>query len=131
MLCLPRAGAFAAEAPATAARPGGKHAAVPVIGVTDLYHPPQDADDNFDLLLVYGLPEMDLRAVVLYCTDDGFRRPISDVPGMTMDRDGPREPGILPVAQLNYIFGRAVPCAPGPFTPLKHPADGAWEAPGF
>ncbi len=103
---------------------------VPVIDVTDLYHPPQDPDDNFDLLMAYGLPEIDLRAVVLDCTD-GFRQPVSDVPGMWVDKNGPREPGFIPVAQLNYLFDRAVPCAVGPFQRLTSPEDTARGVPKF
>lgn len=103
---------------------------VPVIDVTDLYHPPQDPDDNFDLLMAYGLPEIDLRAVVLDCTD-GFRQPVSDVPGMWVDKNGPREPGLIPVAQLNYLFDRTVPCAVGPFRRLASPEDTARDVPKF
>ena len=42
---------------------------VPVIDVTDLYHPHQDVGDNFDVLAAYALPEIDLRAVILDCTE--------------------------------------------------------------
>ena len=29
---------------------------VPVIDITDLYHPPQDPGDNLDLIAAYGCP---------------------------------------------------------------------------
>ena len=33
---------------------------IPLIDVTDLYHPHQDVGDNFDLLAAYAMPELDL-----------------------------------------------------------------------
>ena len=98
-------------APALAATAGKK---VPLIDVTDLYHPPQDPGDNLDLIAAYALPEVDLRAVVLDCTA-AFRKPVADFAGLPPDPSGPRDPGFIPVTQLNYIFNRAVPCAAGPF----------------
>ena len=41
---------------------------VPVIDITDLYHPPQDVGDNLDLIAAYALPEVDLKAVILDVT---------------------------------------------------------------
>lgn len=64
-----------------------KVAKIPVIDVTDLYHPCQDIGDNFDLITAYALPEIDLRAVILDCTDEW--------------RSGSRlDPGFIPVTQL-------------------------------
>ena len=85
---------------------------IPVIDCTDLYHPHQDPGDNFDLIAAYGLPEIDLRGVVLDVTER-FRLPPGErgEDGQATDSGGPREPGIVPVTQLNYIFGRAVPPA--------------------
>ncbi len=39
-------------------------ASVPLIDVTDLYHPYQHAGDNFDILAAYALPEVDPLAIV-------------------------------------------------------------------
>jgi pyrimidine-specific ribonucleoside hydrolase len=103
---------------------------VPVIDVTDLYHPPQDAGDNFDLIAAYALPEVDLRAVVLDCTA-AFRKPKADHPGLFADSDGPRDPGFIPVTQLNCVFGRSVPCAVGPYTMMKSPRDKMLDVPKF
>ena len=77
---------------------------IPVIDVTDLYPPHQDVGDNFDLITAYALPELDLRAVVLDCTEP-FRQPVAKDPGPGLfpDPNGPREPGFIPVLQLNYI----------------------------
>ena len=105
---------------------------VPVIDVTDLYHPPQDPGDNFDLLAAYALPEVDLRAVILDCTES-FRQPVANDPrpGLFADAHGPRDPGFIPVLQLNYLFGRAVPCAAGPFLPMRSLDDQMRDVPAF
>ncbi|MCC6730168.1 MAG: nucleoside hydrolase [Chthonomonadales bacterium] len=96
---------------------------VPVIDITDLYHPAQDPGDNVDLIAAYGLPEVELRAVVLDVSQR-YRRPHRDaIDPAYSDPTGPRDGGFIPVAQLNYIFGRDVPCAAGPFEPMRHPGD--------
>lgn len=43
-------------------------AKIPVIVITDVYHPAQDQGYNFDLLMAYTLPNSDLKAVILDCT---------------------------------------------------------------
>ena len=101
----------------------------PVIDVTDLYHPFQDPGDNLDLIQAYSLPEVDLRAVILDITD-AFRLPVANHPVLWRDPNGPREPGIIPVAQLNALFGRNVPCAYGPFTAMRSLDDPMTGAPG-
>jgi len=105
---------------------------LPLIDVTDLYHPHQDVGDNFDILAAYALPELDLRAVILDCTEP-FRQPVAKDPGPGLfpDARGPREPGFIPVWQLNYIFGRNVPCATIPFTRMKSVDDKMLDAPPF
>ena len=107
-------------------------ARIPLIDVTDLYHPHQDVGDNFDILAAYSLPEVDLRAVILDCTEP-FRQPVAKNPGPGLfpDTGGPREPGFIPVLQLNYIFGRNVPCATCPFTRMKSVGDKMLDAPRF
>lgn len=102
---------------------------IPLIHITDLYHPPQDPDDHFDLATVALLPEFDLRGVIL------------DVTGKFLESaprgyDIPRDPGFVPVAQLSYLLGRAIPVAAGPLEPLRHPGDTAkdrqiWEQAGI
>ncbi|MCS7238696.1 MAG: hypothetical protein NZ899_10570 [Thermoguttaceae bacterium] len=105
---------------------------IPVIDVTDLYHPHQDFGDNFDLIAAYALPEVDLRAVILDCTEP-FRQPVAENPGPGLfpDPHGPREPGFIPVWQLNYVFDRNVPCATGPWTRMRSPADTMLDVPAF
>jgi hypothetical protein len=103
---------------------------IPIIDVTDLYQPFQDSGDNLDLVHAFTFPDVDLRAVILDVTD-GFRLPVSTVPNMWQDRDGPREPGIVPVTQLNYIFDRQVPYAVGPFTAMRSADDRMLDVPAF
>lgn len=45
------------------------------------------------------------------------------------DPNGPREAGIIPAAQLNALFGRNIPYAYGPYTPLKSLTDPMTDAP--
>ena len=98
---------------------------VPIIDCTDLYHPHQDVGDNFDMVAAYALPEVDLRAVILDVTNR-FRQPeVADGP------PGPREPGLIPLSQMNYIFDRNVPVAVSPFEPMRSPEDPMRDAPQF
>lgn len=112
---------------ATVEQPGR----LPVIDITDLYHPPQDPGDNFDLIAAYGLPEVDLRAVILDVSDR-YRRPyVNKRDHRFDDPSGGRDPGFIPVQQLNYLFDRDVPTACAPFSPMRAPADPMWDAPKF
>ncbi len=97
---------------------------VPVIDITDLYHPPQDFDDAFDLVIPYALPEIDLLGVLLDISHR-YRVPYKGEgeEGWYSDPTGGREPGFIPVWQLNYLFDRAVPCAPCPFVPMARTTD--------
>ncbi|HEX2864749.1 MAG TPA: hypothetical protein VHN99_09285 [Deinococcales bacterium] len=106
---------------------------VPVIDLTDLYHPYQDVDDNLDLLLAFGLPDVNLLGVILDAHEP-FRQPVADVrdrPALWADPFGPREPGFVPVTQLNFVFDRQVPCACGPFTRMRSPGDAMLDATRF
>ncbi len=98
----------AAAASSSAAKP------IPFIHTTDLYNPPQDPDDHVDLATVYALPELDLRAVIL----DPSRRFV-----------GQLDPGFVPVVQMNFLSGRAVPVAAGPIDPLRSSSDAAEDRP--
>ena len=100
-----------------------------LINITDLYHPHQDVGDNFDLIMPYGLPDVDMLLVVLDCTDK-FRQPYAHHAEWP-DANGPREPGIIPVAQLNYIFNRNIPCGVGPFSPMDSPTDPMLHIPPY
>src|SRR5690625_2425140 len=103
----------------------------PVIVVTDLYHPHQDPGDNFDLIFPYAMPNIDLQAVVLDCTDR-YRRPYANhEEPFFRDPTGPRDPGFIPVIQLNSIFNRNVPVSVGPYTPMKSTDDVMTDVPEF
>ncbi len=111
---------------------GGK---TPVVVITDLYHPYQDPGDNLDLIMGYSLPEIDLKAIILDITDH-FRKKVADHPTLWKDPHGPREAGIIPVAQLNYIYNRNVPFAVGPLTAMRSETDemldiSPWEEQGI
>ncbi len=69
---------------------------VPILYTTDLYHPHEDPDDHFDLAILFALPELDVRAIVI---DRGERH---------KDR-----PGIVTLQQMMAITGRSVPWALG------------------
>ncbi len=65
---------------------------IPVIYVSDLYHPFEDPDDHFDLAALFGLTQFDIKMIII-------------------DNAKPYEktPGKIPVEQLNYITDRKVP----------------------
>ena len=104
---------------------------VRVIDVTDLYHFHQDKGDNIDLIAPYAMEEIDLCAVILDATEHFRQKESWDVTGKFFDPGGPRDPGIIPVNQLNYIFDEAVPCAPAPFQPMQSPTDKLLDAPKY
>lgn len=93
---------------------------VPVIVISDLYYPAQDVGDNVDLLTPYALEQIDLKAVIF------------DITRSHMNEDGiRRDPGFIPVRQLNYLFGKDVPCAAAPYDSLSSPEDRKEDAPAF
>lgn len=127
------AGVLAAEG-GVASEPGKKaHVPerIPVIDITDLYHPPQDPGDNVDLITAYGLPEVDLKAVILDVTQR-YRRPyVNEADHSYDDPAGKRDPGFVSVLQLDYIFGRRTACGVGPFESMSSPEDAMRRLPGF
>ncbi|MCS7304107.1 MAG: hypothetical protein NZ602_03230 [Thermoguttaceae bacterium] len=71
-----------------------------VIHITDLYRPPADPDDHFDLVCAFALAKqgyIDLAAVVI-------EAPKPDFAG---------DPDVMAVAQLNRLTGLAVPVVAG------------------
>lgn len=68
---------------------------IPVIYSTDLYQPPQDPDDHYDLALLASLPELDVRAVIF--------------DNATAWRDASKEAAIGALSQISDITGRPVP----------------------
>ena len=91
----------------------------PIIVITDLY---QDPGDNMDLIMGFGLPDVNLKAILLDITDS-FRKEIADHPTLWKDPRGPREGGVIPIEQLKYIFNKNVPYAMGPLSMMKSESD--------
>jgi pyrimidine-specific ribonucleoside hydrolase len=94
----------------------------PLIHVTDLYHPPQDPDDHFDLATILGLEEYDLKGVIL----DATERFLNPSPAGS---DIARDPGFIPVIQMAFLLGRDIPVAAGPRYPLKSVDDDVSDRP--
>lgn len=103
---------------------------IPVVVITDLYHPYQDPGDNLDLINAFSLQDVDLKAVILDITDS-FRKDTADHPTLWKDPRGPREAGIIPLMQLNYIYNRQVRFAIGPVNLMKSETDKMSDTPGF
>jgi hypothetical protein len=83
-----------------------------VIHITDLFNPPGDPDDHFDLLTLLSLKDLPVAAVVL---------------DHTVDRG---VPGVRTVKKAAELFGRpAIPCAVGLSERLKSQRDTAEDRP--
>jgi prepilin-type processing-associated H-X9-DG protein len=85
---------------------------VPVIYCTDLFHPPDDPDDWFDLATAVAMEELDLLGIVL---DQGEKQL--------------KKPGRIPIEQMASIAGRDVPFASGLATALASPSDKGLDQP--
>ena len=97
-----------------------KDTSVPIILISDLYYPAQDIGDNVDLLTPFALEQIDLKAIIF------------DITRSHLNEDGiRRDPGYIPVRQLNYLFGKDVPCAAAPYDSLSFPEDRKEDAPLF
>jgi pyrimidine-specific ribonucleoside hydrolase len=72
---------------------------IPVIYSTDLYSPPMDPDDNFDLACLFSIKELDVKAIII---DNAAKSPVN--------------PGIIPVRQIEHLSGSSAPVAVG----LRH-----------
>jgi len=97
-------------------------ARVPLIHITDLYHPPQDPDDQFDLATVLALPEFELKAVLLDIT---WKFTVPRPAGWDLTRD----PGVVTVAQAGFLRGTTIPVAVGPRDPLTAMTDDISDRP--
>jgi hypothetical protein len=122
--CMTALAAFGIPSKLRAARSrrGEGSGKIPLVHITDLYHPPQDPDDHIDLLTAFALEEFNLRGVIL----DVTKRFLLAAPA---GFDIAREPGFAPVAQLAYLLGRPAASAVGPVQPLSHPGDDAADRP--
>jgi hypothetical protein len=100
----------------------GKERAVPIIYSTDLYHPPDDADDTFDTAALFAMNEFDIRGIIL---DNGRGRQVEN----PVDAPFKHRRGRPPLMQLMHITGRKVKYAPGLPQPLGSAADKGLEQP--
>jgi UDP-2,3-diacylglucosamine pyrophosphatase LpxH len=87
-------------------------APIPVIHLTDLFHPHEDPDDHVDLACLFSMADIDLRAVIL---DNGPRQKA--------------EPGRAAVAQLMAITGKKPGVAAGLAPKLASPRDTGKDQP--
>ena len=78
---------------------------LPVVYLTDLFHPYNDPDDHFDLAAIYSLDQFDLKAVIIDNTVHS------------------KAPGKIPVKQMNRITRREVPAYLGLGSELGSPDD--------
>jgi pyrimidine-specific ribonucleoside hydrolase len=112
-----------------------KKGKIPIIVSTDLYLPRLDSGDNFDLVMPYGLDEIDLKAIILD-VDQPFLEGKPFVGAFNKGTEGAtkptiRDPGVVAIEQLNYIFDRPVPYGMSPFTRMRAPNDAMWDAPKY
>ena len=84
--------------------------AIPTLHVTDLFRPPNDPDDHWDLTTQYALARRGKIGLCGILIDHPPSAPV-------------RSPDLWAVAQMNYITGRAVPVMVG--SP-RVPAEGEW-----
>jgi hypothetical protein len=83
---------------------------VPVIYITDLYHPHHDLDDHFDLVAMYAVEGFDIKSIII-----DYAEPY-------------KTPGIKPIEQMNYITHKNIPVYLGLKENLKTPDDKAlWQ----
>ena len=82
-------------------------ARIPIIYTTDLYHPHEDPDDHFDLMTLFALPELEVRAIIFDIGDHGRERPL----------------GLPALQQVMHMTGKQVPYATGLTSNLESPED--------
>jgi len=88
---------------------------IPVIYSTDLYHPPQDPDDHYDLAILSCLEELELKALIF------------DVATTTRKTE---EAGTVALNQMAKITGKSLPpWKIGLVNPLRSPDDQAFDQP--
>lgn len=109
-------GALSVRLPAMAQAQNPSGDGLPLIHVTDIYHPHGDPDDHFDLAVAYALAQrgaFDLRGVVIDYPP-GFRA---------------GDPAVVAVTQMNRLTGMAAPIVTGTSRKLKSRTDMMSDAP--
>jgi len=90
----------------------GEPGSVPIVYVTDLYHPHDDPDDHVDLATLFAIPEFDIRAIVIDLGEHGKGRA-----------------GTPAIEQMMHLTGRTAPYATGLVANLETPVDTGEEHP--
>ncbi len=117
-------------APLASAEPGvmtekTSNMPTPLIHMTDLYQPPCDPDDHWDLATVYALAKQGRVRLLGVVLDYPLQPdPFGFVPL------GAGEPAVQAVAQMNYITGLAVPAVLGVSVPFDQVESGKAELSG-
>ena len=110
------ASAFAEES-GEAERPAG--GATPLIHLTDLYHPPCDPDDHWDLATVYALARSGRVRLLGVALDYSLPADPEADPATA-----PGDPGVVAVAQMNHIAGLSAPAVVGASVPYADVVSG-------
>ena len=100
---------------------------ISIINVTDLYFPPQDPGDNFDIVTAYLLPEIELKAIILDVTEKYRHQRYY----LDHDVHTKREAGIIAIHQMNYITDRNVPYGVSPYSKMKRKDDPMSDVPNY
>ncbi len=87
---------------------------VPVIYSSDLFHPPDDPDDHYDLATLFSLPELDVKGIII---------------DMSHVQENRKQPGVPALRQIFHMTGRTVPFATGLQHPLRSPEDPGTDQP--
>ena len=85
---------------------------VPLIHMTDLYQPPCDPDDHWDLATIYALAKMGRIRLLGVVLDEVLPAADGSAPPVSGD------PSVQAIAQMNYITGLAVPAVVGSALPF-------------
>jgi inosine-uridine nucleoside N-ribohydrolase len=101
---------FVILSPCRAAEPGA--AKLPILYSTDLFLPPDDPDDHYDLATLFAMREFDIRGIIL---DQGAKQK--------------QKTGRGSVEQMLHITKRQVPCVVGLGGRLSSRTDKALEQP--
>jgi len=92
-----------------------KQQRIPMIYSTDLFHPPEDPDDHYDLAMLAGLDEIDVKAFIF---------------DLSTAHRKPEEAGINALYQTSKITGQPPPSWKiGLRNPLRSPDDKALDQP--
>ena len=106
---------FGCKKPSESKQPSKAGARIPMIYSSDLFQPPDDPDDHYDLAMLFSLEEVEIKAMIF---------------DLASSRRKPEEVGTTALEQLTKITGNApVPWKIGLRNPLSSPDDKAFDQP--